>query len=134
MNKKPRWLRSAAAVAGAAVLVGGCTFFQEEEAEQIEPMLSAAGFKMIPANTPARREQLKTLPPLKMLPRTTNGKVFYVFADPDLCKCMYVGDAKQYQEFQKLKLKQQIAVEEEDAAAMNEDASMDWGGWGYPWW
>ena len=38
----------------------------EQQAEQIEPMLSAAGFRMLPADTPERQQQLSSLVPMQV--------------------------------------------------------------------
>ena len=54
-----------------------------------------------------------------------DGQTRYVYADAAGCKCVYVGNEKNYDEFQRLSVKQEIAQE-------NLDASMDWGMWG-PW-
>src|SRR5260370_26627924 len=37
-----------------------------DQAQKIDPMLSAAGFKQLPASTPQQMERLKSLPPLKL--------------------------------------------------------------------
>ncbi|MGB6090464.1 MAG: hypothetical protein WBG26_13265, partial [Candidatus Binataceae bacterium] len=54
-----------------ALLLGGCAALSQSEkptpqqqSQQLEPMLAAAGFAMLPADTPQRQEQLSTLPPL----------------------------------------------------------------------
>jgi hypothetical protein len=56
----------------------------------------------------------------------------YVYADPETCKCLYVGDEQRYQKFQELSLQKKIADEQMSAAQTNWDASMNWGLWG-PW-
>ena len=33
----------------------------------------------------------------------------YVYADPDVCTCVYVGDEQQYEKYQKLKVQKEIA-------------------------
>ncbi len=38
----------------------------EQQAEQLEPMLSAAGFRMLPADTPQRQQQLQSLVPMQV--------------------------------------------------------------------
>jgi hypothetical protein len=73
-----------------------------------------------------------------MKPRTLstvvrNGQTWYVYPDPTHCTCLYVGNAANYQQYQKLALQKQIAQENLMAAEVNDDASLDWGAWG-PWW
>jgi hypothetical protein len=85
----------------------------QQQAEQIEPTLSAAGFRMLPADTPERQQQLASLVPLQVnyyIGKT--GKLHYYMADPDYCKCMYIGSEENYQQYEKLKLNQQ-SVEKE---------------------
>jgi hypothetical protein len=54
--------------------------------------LEDAGFKMREANTPERLARLRTLPPQKFVRREKNGVPYYLFADPDYCKCLFIGD------------------------------------------
>jgi len=54
--------------------------------------LEDAGFKMREANTPQRMERLRSITPHKLIARQKNGTPYYLYADPDYCKCMFVGD------------------------------------------
>jgi hypothetical protein len=127
------WIPCGLAIAavGAAALAG-CTMIRNYEANQKEQMLAAAGFTMKLADTPEKLAHLQTLAQRKLVPYPRNGKVYYLYADALSCKCLYVGDEKAYQRFQQLALEQRIADEEREAAAMNEQAAMNWGMWG-PW-
>jgi len=85
----------------------------EQQAEQIEPMLSAAGFRMLPADTPERQQQLESLLSLQVqyyIGKT--GNLHYWMADPDYCKCMYIGTEEDYQKYEKLKLDEQFQAKE----------------------
>ena len=99
-----------------------------------EDMLSAAGFKMIPADTPDRVAHLNSLPPDKITTVQRNGTLYYVF--PDAKKNMlYVGQQPQYEEYQKLRLQNQMTQEQLSAAEMNENTWGAWGAWGGgPYW
>jgi hypothetical protein len=95
----------------------------EQQAEQVEPMLSAAGFRMLPADTPERQKQLESLVPLSVnyyIGKT--GNLHYYMADPDYCKCMYIGTEENYQQFEKLKLNQQYAAKEGEISRENLEA------------
>jgi hypothetical protein len=59
--------------------------------EQVGMKLVDSGFKMREANTPARMATLKSFPARKFARRTRNGVPYFVYADPDYCKCAYVG-------------------------------------------
>jgi hypothetical protein len=75
-----------------------------------ESRLTQAGFRQMPADTPKRVEHLQTLPPYKLIKRTTGGKSYYVFADPSGCKCLYVGAAAAYAKYKTLVQQQQDAM------------------------
>lgn len=94
-----------------------------QQAEQLEPMLSAAGFRMLPADTPERQQQLASLVPLDVnyyVGKT--GTLHYYMADPDYCKCMYIGTEQDYQQFEKLKLNQQFEAKEGEVSRENLEA------------
>ena len=65
--------------------------------------LADAGFIMRPANTPQKMERLKKLPPRKFVARTIDGKRFYLYADPDYCKCVMVGDQRALQAYRDMR-------------------------------
>src|SRR5258708_20755838 len=66
-------------------------------------LLSAAGFKLRPADTPKKQELLKTLAPGKLTLITWKGKQFYV--QPDVPNNQaYVGTPAEYQAYQQLRL------------------------------
>ncbi|MEW6270721.1 MAG: hypothetical protein AB1689_15670 [Thermodesulfobacteriota bacterium] len=115
-----------------AMLLASCAAIRRDEAQSTENLLTAAGFKARPADTPAKVAQLKSLPPLKMEMRQKDGKVVYTYADPDNCSCLYVGGPQQYAEYRRLALQQQIAEDQMAAAESEEAAAMDWDMWG-PW-
>lgn len=87
---------------------------------------------MKPADTPEKLAHLQTLTPRKVVRYTRDGQPQYVYADPETCKCLYVGDEQRYQKYQELSLQKQIADEQMSAAQTNWDASMNWGASG-PW-
>ena len=85
----------------------------QQQAEQLEPMLTAAGFRRLPADTPQRRQHLQSLVPLQVsyyLGRT--GTLHYYMADPDYCKCTYIGSEEDYQQYEKMKSTQQFEAKE----------------------
>lgn len=113
-------------------LVAACTTFERDDAEDTEAQLAAAGFDIKLADNPARREHVETLPQHKLVRFDRDGRPYYVYADPEWCKCMYVGNQADYDAYQRLTAQEEIAEEKEEAAAMSEDAAMDWDLWG-PW-
>jgi hypothetical protein len=112
-------------ILGAAALVAfvtGCS-----TTKQTENLLSAAGFKAMPATTPEQQAHIKTLPPHKLTTVVRDGKTYYVYPDQPH-QMLYVGQDAQYQEYQKLRLQNQMAEEQAQAAEMNADSG--WTAWG----
>ncbi len=80
------------------LLGGAAGAGQEGEDMKLEDV----GFVMRPANTPAEVKRLKLLPPRKFLARTANGRRYYIYADPDYCKCAFVGNELAMKNYQNL--------------------------------
>jgi hypothetical protein len=78
------------------VLAGGCS--TTSAVQQTVSVLVASGFREVPANTPARLAQLKTLHHDKIARIQRGGKTYYVFPDTAHQK-LYVGNADQYQSY-----------------------------------
>src|SRR5689334_25170534 len=113
---------------GALLAVAiGCTTTKERES-----MLSAAGFKIVPANTPEREAHLKSLPADKITPVQRQGTTYYTFPDPKN-NVLYVGQEAQYQKYRQLRYQKQLADEQLETAQMNENAWGAWGAWGGGW-
>jgi hypothetical protein len=128
MPLKPASARFASLSAAlVALALGGCSALQptpQQRAQHLDPMLSAAGFQMIPASTPEKAAQLKQLPPLKVNYYTgKDGKLRYWMADPYDCNCIFLGDEQAYQKYQDLRLQAKIARQEEEAAEEQQEAA-----------
>lgn len=134
-----RVLTGAAKALGVLALLVLCGCVSERErVEDMEQTLAAAGFKMQAADTPDKQTQLATLPPHKLLLQQlkvgdtpTTG---YVYSDPDVCHCLFVGDANAYQKFAQLAFEKKLAEQNLEAAEIQEDAALDWGVWGPGFW
>jgi hypothetical protein len=79
-------------------LIAGCQTSPERVARR-EDYLAAAGFVVRPANTPERQAMLARLPAHKFVMRTHGDKVHYVYADPTVCQCLYVGSQQAYSKY-----------------------------------
>src|SRR2546425_8354043 len=63
----------------------------EWQTRTTEQLLATEGFQK-------KLAHLETLMPARRLvARRTSGRLYYVYADPAVCKCLYVGTATQYQ-------------------------------------
>src|SRR6202020_1897165 len=82
----------------AAVLQLGLTACQTQQqiVTQREDNLAAAGFIIRPANTPERQAMLHRLPAHQFVQRINGDTVHYVYADPLVCGCIYVGTQQAY--------------------------------------
>ena len=67
-----------------------------------ESLLTQAGFRQVPADTPQKLAHLRTLPDHRLIARSNQGKSYYVYADPENCKCLYIGTPQQYQAYRQL--------------------------------
>jgi hypothetical protein len=113
-----------------AVTATGCATIRRSEARSTEQLLAAAGFEMRPADTAERQQRLAAMPPYQLVSRPQDGKFVYTYADPDTCKCLYVGGFKEYSKYQRLRVEHQIARDRAWAAQGDRmDCDM-----GEPWW
>ena len=119
---RPRWVTTIAlAVLTVAALVACCTAMRRDRAPDTMRLLTQAGFKTLPADTPAKVAKLSTLTPYTVMPWTRkSGATVYAYAAPDLCKCVYVGSPKQYAKFKEL-----LSAEESAEIAAQERAEFE---------
>jgi hypothetical protein len=76
----------------AAVLFCAAPLAAQSPQEGIDMRLRAAGFKVRVASTPQEIALLRGVPPRAMLSRSDQARRYYVYADPDFCRCVYAGD------------------------------------------
>jgi hypothetical protein len=112
-------------IAALMALASGCSTVQKTE-----NLLSAAGFKVMPATTPQQQAHLKTLPQGKVTVVVREGTTYFVFPDVKQ-QVIYVGQQPQYDAYQRLRLQQQLAAEQAQAAEAPSEALWGhWGAWG----
>jgi hypothetical protein len=87
----------AAAVFVAAVYAEAVFSQQHTDANNL---FTEAGFIVQYADTPEKLGHLKKLPPDKLVTRLRNGTKYYVYADPNICQCAYVGTPQAYRAYQ----------------------------------
>jgi hypothetical protein len=80
--------------------------------------------------TDRQKQIYATLPPYKVQRATVNDKVFYVYKD-EKAGIAYVGRELEYQRYQQLAIRQQIAQDQYMAAEMDRQAAFRfYGGFG----
>jgi hypothetical protein len=125
MKKVKTLIMTINCVALLAMAIGCATAKRNE----MEGLLSAAGFKMVPATTSAQQAHLKSLPPGKITSTQRDGEMYFTYPDA-VNKVLYVGQQAEYKSYQNLRVQKEMADEKLDAAQMNESAYTVWGGWG----
>ena len=107
---------------------------EQERVQDTENLLAAAGFDAVPVTTPERQQEMAGLPPNKLLSRAKDDRLVYLYADPLVCKCLYIGDQAAYGRYQSQLFQRQIANEQRLAAQSYENAAWNWRAWGPGWW
>lgn len=123
---------------GSVFLVGsmliGCTAPQKGIIQE-EGLLSAAGFRVLHTDDPQKRRNLAILPAHRLVTETKEGVVYYVYADPTVCRCIYFGDEESYREYRRLALDRRVSDQRAMKANPDQRVAFDWTAWGERgWW
>ena len=119
-------IRSTLAIIATCLAISACA----AQVQNKEDMLAAAGFTLVPANTPQRQTSLAALPPHKFVRQLRNNMVIFTYADPTICDCLYVGNQAAYDRYRSEVFAKNLANEQQMTAQIYE---MDWGPWGPGW-
>jgi hypothetical protein len=84
--------KSIVVVSALCMAAAGC----ESNTKFKEDMLASSGFKQTRPNTPVQLASMKSLPPHKLTKTTYKGKTVWVYPDPTICACLYVGNQVAY--------------------------------------
>jgi hypothetical protein len=77
--------------------------------------LTAAGFKKQLVDA-ADTNPLDAGPPYRLVSHTKDWTVQYTYADPDNCRCVYLGGSEEYAEYQRLATERRLDDERRRAA------------------
>jgi hypothetical protein len=124
-----------------AAALGGCAAIERQEAAtgqqqaaDTEKLLSAAGFRIIPADSTERQHDLATLPPRRIVTHRRGARTVYVYADPQGCGCLYVGAPGAYAKYLQLEVSDDIARDTSAGSEYSSSASFpDWAAWHPEW-
>jgi hypothetical protein len=118
-------------VVGLGLLIAVLTGCQSTQVLQQEDDLSAAGFSVRIADTAERQDMLNRLPANQFVQRVNGNSIHYVYADPVVCGCLYIGTQ---QDFDQYVSNQQLDFAQAQRMAYLDfyDASWNWDAWG-PW-
>jgi hypothetical protein len=117
-------------VLAAVLATAGCVS-EQAQVGQKDNLLAAAGFQARPADSPHRAAAMKRLPPNRFVTKVVNGNPVYLYADPLVCNCLYIGNQQNWAAYRQMVFAKQIADENQMTAIMNQEA-WDWGPWGWP--
>ena len=127
MNKARTVLRRICAAVLVALAVG-CAMTQ-----RTEELLSEAGFKSVPANTPARQARLKALPANMITMVQRHGREYFVF--PDVSQnVLYVGQKTELETYEALRGSEEREVQGEMNNSMVSPEWDEWEPWTGPYW
>lgn len=127
------WVGVRVLIAVVVLSLAGCASYAERYAQANEQGLEAAGFEMRPADTPEKLASLQALGQRKILIYTWQDRLYFAWPDARFCKCLYLGNEAQYQEYVRLGFEQKLERERLTAAEELEAAALFERSWG-PWW
>ncbi|MGE3148418.1 MAG: hypothetical protein AB7K04_05055 [Pseudorhodoplanes sp.] len=87
------------------VLIFGLVFSAAYAQRTRDMRLEDAGFVMRPASTPETLERLKKLPPRTFVSRIKSGLRYVLYADPEDCRCVFVGSEQAFQAYRDMAAK-----------------------------
>lgn len=126
----------------AILAVGATAAACSSKRESKQDMLADSGFKVVSLKTPGQAASFKKLPPHKLTRKTYQGKTVWLYADPTMCGCLYMGTQDAYNAYIKEASRQMIAQamkanyqdDPYSPSAMDAqvDSDWDWGEWGNP--
>src|SRR4029078_12853383 len=89
-------------IVGSVLLMCGLSFALAQQQTLVVPdnLFTQAGFAVKYATTPEKNRILRSLPPDKLVKRTKDGRIYYVYADAERCNCAYVGTPEAYAKYQ----------------------------------
>jgi len=94
--------------------------------EKKEDLLLASGFTIQPADTAKRQALLARLPAHHFVQRSRDGKAVFLYADPLVCDCLYIGDDKAFGRYQETILERQMASDElGDQGSLRQESKSD---------
>lgn len=126
------WVGVRILIVATVFSLAGCASYAERYAQANEQGLVAAGFEVRLADTAEKLASLQALTQRKILVYKRQDRLYFVWPDARFCKCLYLGNEAQYQEYARLGFEQKLERERQTAAWEHEATSLLEGPWG-PW-
>ncbi len=113
--------------AAVSVALAGCASAMQQTANQQEELLTAAGFSMKPADTPEKMSRLRRVPLYEVAVRKTGDQPIYYYADPNFCRCIYLGNEANYQAYRQLLIQRNMRTGPVAVTPADMEAEEEWG-------
>jgi hypothetical protein len=113
-----RSLYQLALVMGAALVAAACAN-TEGAISQKDDMLLSAGFVPKKADATSQMASLKSLPPHQFVARNRHARTVYLYADPAVCGCIYVGDQNAYDQYRRQMAARRTATDDQIRAILS---------------
>jgi len=113
-----RSLSQLALVMGAALVASACAN-TEGAVSQKDDMLLSAGFVPKKPDTTSQMAGLKSLPPHQFVARNRHARTVYLYADPTVCGCIYVGDQNAYDQYRQQMATRRTATDDQIRAILS---------------
>jgi hypothetical protein len=87
-------------------LLAACALFTGDAADAqlaADMKLEDAGFVMRNADSAEKLARLRVLPPRQFVSRTGKSGRYYLWADPDTCRCVFVGHERAMQAYRDMR-------------------------------
>jgi hypothetical protein len=124
-------------VATLLILAGalaGCAAMERQEAADTGKLLAAAGFQVLPADSAARRQDLATMRAREIVAHRQGASTVYTYADPQNCRCLYVGGSEAYAKYRAFAISEAIARDMSLAAPNAASTNFPvWASWDARW-
>ena len=123
---------SVLAILGLGVVLLACDYKPESKAN----LLSDAGFRQLPLQTPKQVASFRSLPPHRLSKTVFKGKSVWVYPDRNVCGCLYIGGQTAYDAYIKKATQQMIDTRVNQMYDNNDPqpydpastmATLDWG-------
>ena len=96
----------------ASVFYSGCASYSTQHIQDTEQRLLSAGFLAHGPDTAERRDLLETLPAHQIVNRQIEGTNYWIYADPTIQKCLYIGNDEANSTFKELLNNQSASYDE----------------------
>ncbi len=109
----------------------GLSACQTLSVEDKESLLIEAGFTQKSADTPEKIAKMRTLAPNKFTRLVQNGRLVYVYADPNICNCIFLGYEDRFERYRQLLSVRVDGNEAKATEIVEQDAAFNFPMWGW---